>query len=119
MKTIKTILNEMMNETISELEKSVIKDILYLEEQDMLEYMENVIEYGCASGIVSSLIYYYQTEEFFKEHFEEIFELYNELKEEMNLDFNLNANDLSWFAYQVMIDRIYNEVNTILIELGD
>ena len=106
-------LNNFKDEEQSDLMIAIIEDILSVstDEEEVKEYMENVIDFGCASGIVSSLIYYYQTDEFFKTHFEEIFELCNELKEEgINLEFELTANDFSWFAYEVLVDRLYNEL---------
>ena len=119
MKTIKTILNEMLNETISGLEESIMKDILYLEEQDMLEYMKNVVDYGCISGIVSNLIYVGDINDFFKENFEEIFDLYQDYKEMMNLDIEMNATNLSYFAYEVTMGNILDEVISMLEELED
>lgn len=106
-------LNNFRDEEKSDLMIAIIDDILNVstDEIEIKEYMENVINYGCQSGIVGSLIYYYQTNDFFKTHFEEIFELCNELKEEgMNLEFELTANDFSWFAYEVLVDRLYNEL---------
>ena len=112
MMTIKDMLNEMKDNTMSELQIAIIDDMLDVAEdnEELKDYMEDVMNHGCQSGVVGSLTYYYQTDEFFKKHYEEIFELYNEVKEEMNLDFELNANNLSWFTYETITCRIYNEL---------
>lgn len=112
MRTIKTILNDMLNETISDLEIEVINSILNVSDdnEELKEYMENVMYHGCQSGIVGDLIYTYQCNDFFKRHFEEIFDLYNDLKEELNLELQITATDLSWFSYEAIVNNIYNEL---------
>ena len=47
------------------------------------EVVEEVIEHGCVTGIVGSLIYYYQTEAFFDRHKDAINELAHELSEDL------------------------------------
>lgn len=112
MRTIKTILNDMLNETISDLEIEVINSILNVSDdnEELKEYMENVMYHGCQSGIVGDLIYTYQCNDFFKRHFEEIFDLYNDLKEELNLELQITATDLSYFSYETIVSNIYNEL---------
>lgn len=112
MRTIKTILNDMLNETISDLEIEVINSILNVSDdnEELKEYMKNVMYHGCQSGIVGDLIYTYQCNDFFKRHFEEIFDLYNDLKEELNLELQITATDLSWFSYEAIVNNIYNEL---------
>lgn len=119
MKNLKDMLNNMLNETLSGLEESVIKDVLCLEEEDMLEYMNNVVNYGVASGIVGDLIYIGDINDFFKENFEEIFDLYQDYKEMMNLDIEMNATNLSYFAYEVTMGNILDEVISMLEELEE
>ena len=52
-------LRRMKLNTSSELEAEVFDIILaeVQEEQDLDKYLDNVLEYGCQSGCVSSLIY--------------------------------------------------------------
>ena len=112
MMNIKVMLNEMKVNTISDLEIEVINSILNVSDdnEELKEYMENVMYHGCQSGIVGDLIYTYQCNDFFKKHFEEIFDLYNDLKEELNLELQITATDLSWFSYEVIVNNIYNEL---------
>lgn len=113
MKRYFELLNDLYGE--SELKNNVIDIIL-----DNIEFYENekgfledVMNYGCASGIVSELVYFNDTKCFFIKHMEEIFDIYNELKDNLSSDFEVNANNLSWLAFEYMVNEIYNEVETI------
>ena len=108
-------MNDMMlREKIREMEGNdlfnAVRDDILLQE-DIKDYLENVIEHGCVSGTVTSLLYYYQTDEFFNTHVDNIFELYNELYWNTNLVMEeLNRNNLSWLAYEAIVVKIYNDL---------
>ena len=92
----------------------VVEDILSYEEEDEIrEYILEVLHYGCVSGVVSSLIYYHQTKDFFQKYFEEILEIANEVKE-YGFNIDLNCNDLSWLAYEEIVRRIASELEILL-----
>ena len=96
----------------SKLTSEVIDIILdqieeYEEPQD---YFEEVLKYGCVSGVVPALITYKDTEEFFNRHVDEILELLNEVKEYGEITFELNRNNLAWFAFEETLNRIYNDL---------
>lgn len=70
-------------------------------------YFFEVLNYGCQSGIVNELTYYYQTEEFFNKYADEIFNLYNNLIEESGqIDMELNKNNLAWLAFEETLRNI-------------
>ena len=48
----------------------VIEDILAFNDndEDIASYIDNVLTYGCVSGCVSSLTYYYQTKDLFSKY---------------------------------------------------
>ena len=74
-----------------------------LDNEEILEYVAQIINYGCVSGIVTSLITYKDTDEFFDNHSNEILELLDNDKEEGILDINeieFNKNWLSWYAFE-------------------
>ena len=99
----------------SELKDAVIKIALNnIDDYDNgVDYFEDIINHGCASGIVSELIYYYQTEEFFNKHANEIFDLYNDLVEEFGqIDMELSKNNLAWLAFEEIIRDLYNEIES-------
>ena len=81
--------------------------------------INEVLQYGCVSGIVGSLIYYYQTEAFFNRHKEAINELAHELSEEIygnpfeiyhNLNGGCSKNNMAWFGFEEMVRIIANEM---------
>ena len=77
---------------------------------DPKDYFEEVLKYGCASGVVPALITYKDTEEFFNRHVDEILDLLNEVKEYGEISFELNRNNLAWFAFEETLNRIYNNL---------
>ena len=81
--------------------------------------IEEVLEYGCVSGIVGSLIYYYQTEEFFDRHKDAINELAHGLSEDIygnpfeiyhNLNGGCSKNNMAWFGFEEMTRIIASEL---------
>lgn len=94
---------------------NAIVDIIEEESEGLpTEYMKGVYEHGCVSGYVSALVYYNQTDEFFKKHMDDIFTIYNELRDELGdcpirKDFDVNANSLTWMAFE--------EVNRLLLDM--
>ena len=110
-----------MMETIESLKKwkeesklmSEVVDIILdqIEEYDNpQDYFEEVLKYGCISGVVPALITYEDTENFFNRHVDEILDLLNELKEYGEISFELNRNNLAWFAFEETLNRIYNDL---------
>lgn len=113
------------------LSKRVINDLLtngYTTEE-LKYYMEDILQYGCSGGFVSSLIYYSETERFFNCYRKEIISLLKEFFEtddyihencqgkyariydtiiyEDQKKFTLEEkNNLSWFAYEEIVRRI-------------
>lgn len=93
----------------SELKNAVIDIVLdHIDDYDNgLNYFDDVLTYGCKSGIVGELIYYYQTEKFFDTHANEIFDLYNDLVEEFGqIDMELSKNNLAWLAFEETLRNI-------------
>lgn len=113
----------------SKLTKKVINMLLDQGTPEEIEnYMKDVLQHGCVSGMVSELIYYRDTLDFFKKYRKDIVSLLNEsldqtgytspaelfgekwdnddpLAEEEN-----NINLLSWFAFEETVYRIANEL---------
>ena len=113
MKKINELLENLYGE--NELKDSVIDIILnHIDDyENPITFLEEVLQYGCSSGIVSELIYYNETKCFFIKHMEEIFEIYNNVKDNLSPDFEVNANNLSWLAFEYMVNEIYNEIETM------
>ena len=112
------LLNSMLENTMEGTLKHEVAEIIMdqvegLDNDEILSSVEDIVTYGCQSGIVSALITYSDTEAFFDRHANEIFELVEEAKEEgiINLnEFILCKNDLTWFAFEIITQEIYQEL---------
>lgn len=113
--TIKPQLIEMSTKSTG-IRLAVINSILDQGDTDseLINYIDNVLLHGCASGIVTELIYYKDTKEFFKEHCEEIFELLEDVRGEFG-DYprfeELNCNNLAWWSYEWVLDDIAQKLD--------
>ena len=107
---LNTFLENMYGE--SELKDNVIDIILnHIDDyENPITFLEEVLQYGCISGMVGELIYYNETKCFFIKHMEEIFDIYNEIKDNLSSEFEVDANNLSWLAFEHVVNEIYNEV---------
>ena len=87
------------------------------------EAVEDLLQHGCQSGMVSDLIYYSDTVAFYKEHRREIDRLVRDLVEETGCTINQlfkgwdssdplandtqNQNLLAWFGFEETARRLY------------
>lgn len=114
------LLNSMLENTESELKKAVLESLIDKVEEcesdeEIITMVNNILTYGCASGIVSDMMFYRDTENFFNIHSEEIFDLLNEsisegLTDANNIEFS--KNNLAWWAYEVITSQILYELET-------
>ena len=114
------LLNSIMNNTDSELKREsaeIIMDMLdeNMTNKEILNTVENIVEYGCVNGTVSALIYYSDTEPFFDRHADEIFDIYNN----GIYDFELSKNSLAWFGFETVAYEIYEELETAYEFISD
>lgn len=88
----------------------ILIDMQY-EGYELEEVITDVLNHGCASGIVGALTYYSQTRKFFIDNMDEIFDLYNEYKNEFcGINFEIDFNSLSWFAFEEVTRQIADEM---------
>lgn len=104
-----------------------LKEIVQADlKENGVEHMQDVLQYGCQSGMVSELIYYADTLKFFADHKEEINELLKEAVEMCGesaadvfgdkfdnedvlcLEAN-NQNLLAWFGYEETLRQVMQE----------
>ena len=107
------------------MDKQTIKDFVLSEEQDGLN-IDEVVQHGCVSGVVSALIYYSDTVKFYDEHEEEIWELLDDHSQNYGSDnvlqfiggFNgaknigslaLFKNLLAWWSVEETCHHLINE----------
>ena len=112
------LLNSMLESTIEgtlrhEVVEIIMDQVDGLENEEILSTVEEIVTYGCQSGVVSALITYSDTELFFDKHANEIFELVEDTKQEGIIDMNnftLSKNNLAWFAFETIAQEIYQEL---------
>ena len=118
---MKKLLNSMLENTMEGTLKHEVVEILVdelsdIEDDEILSYMRDIINYGCVSGTVKSLITYKDTEKFFDKYADEIFDLINEKRDDgwdlNNIEFN--KNNLAWWSFEVIVSEIYNEMEIAL-----
>ena len=104
--------------TSSELEAEVLDIILneVEEDEDVDKYLDNVLNYGCQSGCVSSLIYHKDCDKFVKEHLSEVLDIYNETREySSGIPEELTVDYLAWTAFQYICFRLKNNDDLVTI----
>ena len=116
---MKNLLNSMLESTMEGTLKHEVVEII-MDQVDGLEKdneifsaVEEIVTYGCQSGIVSALITYSDAEKFFNNHANEIFELIEDMRQEgiINMNnFELSKNNLAWFAFETVAQEIYQEM---------
>ena len=112
------LLNSMLENTMEgtlkhEVIEIILSEIEGIEDDEILSTVEEMVTYGCQSGIVSALITYSDAEKFFDNHANEIFELIEDMRQEgiINMNnFELSKNNLAWFAFETIAQEIYNEL---------
>lgn len=115
---MKNLLNSIVENTMErtlrrEVVEIILNEIEGIEDDEILSTVEEIVTYGCQSGIVSALITYDDTEKFFNNHANEIFALIEDMRQEGIIDMNnfeLSKNNLAWFAFEVIAQEIYREM---------
>ena len=110
---LNSILENTMEGTLKhEVAEILVDELTDIEDDEILSYMRNIIDYGCVSGTVKSLITYKDTEKYFNKYADEIFDLMNEKRDDgwdlNNIEFN--KNNLAWWSFEVMAQEIYYEM---------
>ena len=109
----------------TELMKAVVDDILNQDKDYQQDYITDVLKHGCQSGVVSSLIYYNDTADFYNKYSDDIYNLlYADMQElgyktipEMVASLN-GAKDvgsdeqyknlLAWYGYERTMQDIHD-----------
>ena len=112
------LMNSMLENTMEgtlkhDVVEIILSEVEGIEDDEILSTVEEMVTYGCQSGIVSALITYSDTEKFFDNHANEIFELIEDMRQEgiINMNnFELSKNNLAWFAFETIAQEIYYEM---------
>ena len=83
-----------------------------LEHDEPKQYFEDLLQYGCQSWMVTSLIYYVDTHKFYDKHYDEIEDIRYELQEEWILPEIQSdlKNHYAWLAYEYKAYEIYSQL---------
>ena len=109
----------------TKLEKRVINDLLNtgLSTEELKDHIKDIVQCGCISGIVSSLVYYSDTTRFFNCYRQEILTMLTDPDKNIYSEYTYlldqkkysvsEKNYLSWFAYDNTVIRIAFYFNLI------
>ena len=126
-KFTKKALNELKRseEFNSRVERKVINDLINtgLSTEELKDHIKDIVQCGCISGIVPSLIYYSDTTKFFNCYRKEILSMLQDPDKNIYSEYTylldqkkysiLEKNNLSWFAYDNTVIRIAFYFNLI------
>ncbi len=85
-----------------------------LDYYSIASFFHDVLNYGCKSGTVSSLIYYNQTHAFFDRFYNDIEELRHDHEQSTGFQIVLSGdlkNTLAWFAFEETAYRVAQELS--------
>ena len=114
-----------VNQFNTKLEKRVINDLLNtgLSTEELKDRIKDIVQCGCISGIVPSLVYYSDTTRFFNYYRQEILTMLTDPDKNIYSEYTYlldqkkysvsEKNDLSWFAYDNTVIRIAFYFNLI------
>ena len=114
-----------VNQFNTKLEKRVINDLLNtgLTTEELKDHIKDIVQCGCISGIVSSLVYYSDTTRFFNCYRKEILSMLQDSDKNIYSEYTYlldqkkysvsEKNSLSWFAYDNTVIRIAFYFNLI------
>jgi len=107
---LKNKLQTIANNPIDSIEKAVALESL--EYDEIKNFFSDLLNHGCVTGMVGSLIYYSDTHAFFDTHYDQIEELRNEYEENtgmaLPIKYNLK-NHLAWFGFEETAYKMVNE----------
>ena len=114
-----------VNQFNTKLEKRVINDLLNtgLTTEELKDHIKDIVQCGCISGIVPSLVYYSDTTKFFNCYRKEILSMLQDPNKNIYSEYTYlldqkkysvsEKNYLSWFAYDNTVIRIAFYFNLI------
>lgn len=103
-------LESVANANEDSLAKFVANEALDRDESEIINWFEDLLSYGCQSGMISSLVYYTDTNAFFDKHYYEIMQLKEEyedsLGEPLRMPYQMK-NFLAWFGFEQTAQTLY------------
>tara|TARA_R110002072_G_scaffold7503_2_gene40932 strand:- start:727751 stop:728122 length:372 start_codon:yes stop_codon:yes gene_type:complete len=110
------LLTKISNEKRSSIRKEVAREALSYGDNAPVNFFCDLLKYGCASGMVSSLIYYRDTHAFFLRFYDQIEELRVDVEESIGQPLKPNGdlmNWYSWFAFEETSKHLAEEIGIL------
>lgn len=85
------------------LKGAVAQEALEDETSEITSFFSGLLEHGCVSGWVNSLVWYNQTHAFYDKHYNEIEELRQDYEESLGQPMSVKSdykNFMAWFAFE-------------------
>ena len=80
-------------------------------EDDIKKLMENILNYGLQTGVVSQLVYSNDIEEFIKANLSDIFSLLEEMLDEgVITEIPCDLSQLSWLVVEYAVANLYESI---------
>ena len=99
----------------TDLEKHIAQELLDCgSDEEIKSYTSDVMNHGCVSGTVSSLIYYNDTKAFYVKYMDDIHELYEDTTESIGEPLTIGTpmfNWFAWFGYEETMRKLADELN--------
>ena len=109
--TLKNKLQTITNKEENSIEKQVA--IETLEYDEIKNFFSDLMNHGCITGMISSLIYYQDTHTFFDTHYAQIEELRSYFEDEMGGKIKIIGdlkNTLAWFGFEETAYKMAQEL---------
>ena len=106
---MKNLLKQICENNPESIQSAVAQEAL--DYDDPQTFFNDLLQNGCISGIVSSLIYYTDTHAFYDKHYAEIEELRAEYEEQIGEPLKIDndlKNYLAWFAFEQVAYQLSN-----------
>jgi phage gp36-like protein len=100
------------NETDS-LKCAVAQEALDQDASEITSFFSGLLQYGCISGMVGSLIYYCDTHAFYDKHYDQIEELRLDHESSIGQPIKVDSdykNFMAWFAFEKTAYQLANEL---------
>ncbi len=92
-------LNDIIESEPSSIKAQVAQEALDYSSENIETFFLDLLQHGCQSGMIPSLIYYVDTHKFFDTHYGEIEELRYEFEEMLGESLKPNGDLKNWYAW--------------------
>ncbi len=96
---IKKYLKNIIRQQPVSLEAEVAKEALENHDDDIISFFKDLLQYGCQSGMICSLIYYCDTHSFYDKYYNEIENLRYDIEESFGEPLHPKGDLKNWYAW--------------------